>query len=326
MNGEDWERLSSDEGAVIDAWKDRIDSAVYEARRSLAIQMFRDGSGARGQIASSAAVNTTTIALSDASIGSSDIHNFYTGMQVQASQTPSGVLRASGAAATITAVDRAAGTLSTTANWNTLISGIVPLDYLHRRGDAANNGTSKVITGLEAWLVGGSSPGTLFSANRDVDPVALAGTALDGTGIPMEEAVLELASRVSMEAEGKKVFYCHPRDKVQVVKLLEGKSRLFRPTQGPEGRIGYEEIVFETDNGPMVLKGDVNCPRRKGYIVVPDLVELNSVGKAPKILQKDGQTVRARDAFDSYEMRVGTYGSFCVRFPGAMGRIYNWGL
>lgn len=323
MNGEDWERLSADEGAVIDAWKDRIDGAVYEARRSLAIQMMRSGTGSRGKISAGSNVATNTITLADAAIGSSNIHNFYVAMQLQESATDGSAL---GAGTEVLAkLDRANGTLtSTSVTWATVLTNIAAGHFLIRRGDGQAGGSAKVITGLGAWLDGAAT--TLFSGDRSVDPVALSGTLFDGTSVPMAEAVLQLACQVSMEAEGDRVIYCHPRDKVQVVKLLESRARFFRPQQGAEATVGFDAIHFETDAGPMALKGDVNMPRQTAFLVVPNLVELNSVGKAPKILQKDGRTVRARDAYDSYEMRIGTYGLFCVRFAGACGQISNWGV
>lgn len=327
MNGEDWERLVADEGAVVDAWKDRIDAAVHEARRSLAIHMTRNGTGSRGSIDGVSNVATNTITLSDGAVGSADIAGFYTGMVLQASAADGGALRNAGATETVAGVDRAAGTLtSTSAAWNSVIAALVNTDFLYRAGDGSAGGSSLVITGLSQWLIGGTTPGTLFSANRNIDPVALSGTAVNSTGIPLEEAPLELAMRVAIQGDGKKTLYCHPRDKVQLVKLLESKARFIRPTQGSKAEVGFEGIEFETDNGPMMLKGDINVARRAAFILEPDQCVLNSVGKAPKILQKDGQTVRARDAFDAYEMRVGTYGSFCVRDPGSMGRLFNWGL
>lgn len=326
MNGEDMERLSG-AGAVVDAWTDRINTAIYEANRSLAIQECRAGTGSRGQIASTANVATNNVALSDASIGSADIHGFYQGQQVQASQTDGGALRTAGAVETVAAVDAANGTItSTSAAWNSVILAIAASDFLYRRGDAQAGGSAKVVTGLDAWIVGGSAPGTLFGANRNVAPTVLAGTTFDATGVPLDEAVLELAMRISIYEGDKRTFYCAPRDKVQLVKLLEAKSRFIRPTQGGTAKVGYEGIDFETDAGPMSLKGDINVPRRKGWILDPKACELNSVGKAPKIIQKDGQTVRARDNADAYEMRIGTYGSFLVRRPFSCGRVTNWGV
>jgi hypothetical protein len=157
--------------------------------------------------------------------------------------------------------------------------------------------------------------------------VALAGTAVDCTSIVgMDEAVLEVAQRVSIQDASKKVMYANPRDKVNLVKLLESKSRLSRPSQGSTGTIGFDGIVFESDSGPIELKGDINCPRNQFFLVAPEFLEAFSLGKIGKILKQDGQEVRARDAYDAYEMRIGTYGNFACRFPGAMGRGYNWGL
>lgn len=326
MNGEDMERLTG-AGAVVDAWTDRINTAIYEARCSLAIQMTRAGTGSRGQIASTANVATNNVALSDATLGSADIHGFYQGQAVCASATDGGACRVGATTSEIVAaVDAANGTLtSTSVAWSTVITTIAASDFLGRRGDMQNNAAVKVITGLEAWLVGGASPAALFGCTRTVAPVVLAGTAFDATGVPIEEAVLELANRISIYEGDKRTFYCHPRDKVQLVKLLESKSRFIRPTQGSTAKVGFEGVEFETDAGPMGLKGDIRVQRRKGYILDPKACELNSVGKAPKIIQKDGQTVRARDNADAYEMRIGTYGSFLVRRPFSCGRLSNWG-
>ena len=322
MNGEDYEALADDYTSIVNAWKDKVLGAYHEAMRSAAVQLFRNGTGSRGTLTGTVTDQTMTLGTI------SDVTGFYAGMVVQASAADGGALRDSGARETVAAVNRATGVLTaTSADWNTVITALASGDYIYRDGDGANGSTNVTFTGWGSWLVGGSSPAALFGATRTTDPVALAGTAVDCTSITgMDEAVLEVAQRVSIQDASKKVLYTNPRDKVNLVKLLEAKARFSRPQQGSGASVGFDGITFESDSGPIELKGDINCPRNQFFLVAPEFCEAFSLGKIGKILKQDGQEVRARDAYDAYEMRIGTYGNFAVRFPGAMGRGYNWGL
>lgn len=329
MNGEDWEKLSGDRGAVVDAWKDRVDGAYQEAFRSLAFNYFGDGTGRRGIVSSGQATATLVLGTAAATPERSQIANFYPGQYIVASATSTGALRDSGASEVVAGVDRKAGTLtSTSAAWNTVITALGAGDSLFRRGDAQNNGGVAVVpTGMGQWVVGGASPAALFGATRTVDPVLLAGQANDATGLDMAEAVLQLCMDVSVNNnDDEKVFYCNPADKVNLVKLLEARARYTRPQQKTSATVGVDTIEFESDSGPVKLKGDVNVPLRQGFLLSPKRCEVISVGGTPKPLKQDGQLVRARDGFDAYEMRVGSYVQFANRLPGACGRVYNWGV
>lgn len=323
MNGEDFEKLSGSDSAVVDAWKDRIDKAYFEAIRSLSINYFGTGTGSRGI---AAVISTNTLTLGTASgAGNAEpsrISNFYAGMSVTASATDGATPRVSSTTAEIvSAIERAAGTLtSTSANWTTVITTIVAGDYLYRLGDY-----NAVGTGMGAWVVGGTSPAALFGATRTTDTVSLAGTAYSGASIDMLSAVLQLCTLVSLQDQSEKTLYVHPRDKVVLVKLLQSSTRFVRPAQGPKASVGYDGIEFETDSGPVMLKGDINVPVQQAFLLANEHCETISVGKTPKPLEKDGQLVRARDALDQYEMRIGSYYNFACRFPGACGRLTSWG-
>lgn len=317
MNGEDYEALQSDAGAVVGAWKDRVDTAYEEAKRSLAINLFGNGSGARGNVSGYAA---NQITLSEPTTSS----NFYVGMWLVGAATATGALRA-GAGEVLAKINRATGLMTATdADWATGINGIANGDFLFRKGDAQNNGgVAKVITGIGELLSGNTT--TIWGGDRSVDPVALAGQSQSYATFDMAEAVLDLAMRVSVQNTERKVMYANPRDKVEVVKLLEARARFVRPAQGDQAKVGFDNIEFSTDSGPMTLKGDVNCPRYSFFITPPERIELRSVGPAPKPLKVDGQLVRARDAFDAYEMRIGSYVAVAHRFPGAGGQGTSWG-
>lgn len=324
MNNQDLKQLQGNDNALVDAWKDAIDGAYQEVNRAMAIQLFRSGTGSRGQISSGSTVSTATITLSTIS----DITNFAVGMVLVASTADGGVTRNSSANETIAGLDRSLGTMtSTSAAWNTVIGALAATDYLYRRGDAQNNASAPItFTGAGAWLVGGASPAALHGATRTVDPVALAGTAVDYTTVALEDAVIDLASKVASQDPSKKSLYVNPRMKASLVKTLETKTRFIRPTQGAGAVVGFDGIEFETDAGPMALKGDINVPMNQFFILADGKTELVSCDKLPDIIDTDGQKVRFRDSIDQVEMRLGGYGNFVFRFPGACGRGYNWGL
>lgn len=320
MNGEDYEKLSGSDGAVVDAWKDRVDAAYEEAIRSLSIQYFGTGTGSRGIVS---ALSTVTLTLGTAAAANepSRVVNFYVGMSVTASATDGATPRNSGAAEVIAGINRSAGTLtSTSVDWTTVITALVAGDYLYRLGDY-----NAVGTGMGAWLVGGSSPATLFGATRTTDAVALAGQTYSGSGVDMVEAVLQICSLVSIQDAGSKTLYVNPRDKVALVKLLESRARYVRPQQKADATVGVDTIEFETDSGPVALKGDINVPVQQAFLLPDGQCETISVGKTPKPLEKDGQLVRARDGYDAYEMRIGSYYNFTCRRPYAGGRITSFG-
>ena len=83
-----------DANAFMEAATTEIDGAIQAATRSLAVAMFRDGSGTIGQVANTT-FTTTTLTLSNPD----EITNFEVGMKVQLSSAgTSATLRNSGAA------------------------------------------------------------------------------------------------------------------------------------------------------------------------------------------------------------------------------------
>lgn len=109
------------------------------------------------------------------------------------------------------------------------------------------------------------------------------------------------------------------------MKLLESRARYIRPDQKSSATAGVEFIEFETDSGPVKLKGDINVPVQQAFLLANEHCETISVGKTPKPLEKDGQLVRARDGYDAYEMRIGSYYNFTCRAPFACGRLTSFG-
>jgi len=322
ITGEAMVKVVANEGALVDLWKREMDGAFMAATRSLAIMGFRSGTGDRGQISAGSNVATNTITLAQPT----EITNFAVNMRVTASATAGGATRNASAAELIAGINRATGTLtSTSVAWNTVIAALAAGDFLQRAGDAQNGGTALVITGLAGWIPGGATPGTLFGLNRNTDPVRLAGTNYDATGLPPEEALIEAVSRVQVEGGKPDRFYCHPRDKASLVKSLETKSRYMKGSKEMvSGTVGFDVLEFETDNGPVKVVSDLNCQRNKGWLLQRDTWALESAGKAPRILNFDDNTFLRVSNADSYQIRVGSYPQQICRAPAWNLQISNF--
>ncbi len=102
----------------MDAATTEIDGAIHSCARSLAVALYRSGSGSIGVISAASNVATATITVSDLE----SITNFEKSMVLQSSATDgTGSVRAG--TVTILALDRDLGTITVTGNWNAGIDG-----------------------------------------------------------------------------------------------------------------------------------------------------------------------------------------------------------
>jgi len=315
-------------GALVDLWTNEIDSATHQAMRSLAISMFRNGTGVRGQISSGSNVATATITLAQPS----DITNFAVGMVLRSSQynaTTSSNSTFDGlrtGRVTISAIDRAAGTLTTAGgNWGTQFTSGAASDYLIRDGDEPTSDTGcVVVSGIQQWIEGGTSPAALFGLTRTSDPVRYAGQAYNATGVPMEEAIIEACARVVVEGGRPDKVFVHPRDKATLVKSL-GSKVIYSRVESDVAGIGFGSIKVEADSGPVDVIGDMNVPRNEAVVTQWDTWEFRSLGPAPHILDYDSNQFLRTGSADSYEVRIGTYGNLKCTAPAYNIRVTNFG-
>lgn len=329
VTGQALRAAKKDTGALVDLWTNEIESATHTAMRSLAIQFYGNGTGIRGQIATTATVASLTITLARAS----DVTNFAVGMKVRASQYNS---MASGTtstydglrtgSATITGIDRAGGSLTTSGNnWSTQITSLATSDYLIRDGDEPTADTTAVtFTGAGAWIEGGASPSALFGLTRTTDPVRYAGITYDATTVPMEEALIEAIARVVVEGGRPDKVFVHPRDKANLVKAL-GSKVIYSRVESDIAGIGFGSVKIEGDSGPVDVISDMNCPRNTALVTQWDTWSFQSLGPAPHILDYDSNSFLRVSTADAYEVRVGTYGNYECKAPAYNCRVTNFG-
>ena len=206
----------------------------------------------------------STVASATITVSPTSAIVFYAvGMRVQATSSDGGALRGGGAAVTISAIDIDAGTLTTAGgNWSTQIAGLTAsTDYLNRAGDAQNAGTALVPVGAEGWVVGGSSPGTLFGLSRNSNPVKLSGQSYNATGTPYTDVVVEMAARVAaVGGEAGDKLFCHPRDIANWKKQLDGKVQYNRSEVASKVTgLSFKALQVEGANGTIDVLADINC-------------------------------------------------------------------
>ena len=326
IDGEAYLAADGDSGSLVNLWKREMDLAMLAGVRQLGIMAFRSGTGSRGRISAGSNVATNQVTLATIS----DITNFAIGMPVNASAADGGATRNASAVEVIAGIDRVNGTLtSTSVTWATVIAAIAASDFLYRNGDAANGGTNVTFTGMGGWIPGGTTPGTLFSLNRNTDPVALAGQLFNASAFPIEEAVIEAIARTGVEGGQPDTIILHPREKATLVKSLETKTRYNKEGTAKlaqhDAAVGFDVVEFESDYGGISIISDMNCPRNSGWLLQKDTWFLGSIGKAPRIQDFDSLQMIRVSTEDSLEVRIFTYGQFVCRAPRWNTQISNLG-
>lgn len=305
-------------GALVNLWEHQMKMAMKTALKDLGVAFYGDGTAQRGTIST---VTGTTITLTTPSA----CVNFQVGMRIVVAATSTGALRSG--SSVISAIDRVAGTLTTaSASWAADIPLIANSDVIFRQGDAPNNSGSLYFpTGLSSWLVGGSSPGTLFGLNRTVDAVRLAGQNYNASGVQMDEALIEGAARAHEQQEAPNLVLCHPRDYANLVKTLGGKVR-YDTSDTALAKLGFRALAVDAYFGELKIVADSFCPRNTAFLIDKGDYRFKGLDKAPQILDFDSnQFLRVGNA-DAYECRIGTYGQFAYVRPSSGVRITNWGL
>jgi len=302
---------ANDEGAFISSVESEVDGTIRGAARNLAVSLYRNKGGARGQIGSIASGVMTLL-------NTADVTNFERGMTLVQS-TADGTSGSLGSGLSeITAVNRREGKL-TAANWTNFTAN----DYLFREGDF---GVS--ISGLASWIpqtaptVGGGD--SFFGVDRAADS-RLYGQYHDGSAQTIQEA-LEAAD-VKLAVEGGKAshVFMNPRD-VGTLRTGLGSSVIYDKVSSPDmASISFSTLaLFGLGTGKVNIVPDRNCPAGLFYMLDMDTWMLHSLGGGPKIFSDlNGQFLTVATA-DSLEFRVGHYAQLACNAPGynLVGKLY----
>lgn len=313
ISGEAIKAAKGSENALVEGLTKEIDGIINGVSRRLAMMMYRNGGGAIGQISAGSNVGTATITLANPG----DVTNFETGMVLQASSddgyTGSAGLRSGGNTVTLAGVDVDAGTLTATGNWSAGIAAVAASDFLFAKGD------------YQAWLKGalGWTPTTaptsgdsFFSLDRSSDVTRLAGIRHSGGGGPIEETLIDAATKVVRQGGSPDYVFMNPLDWAALVKALGAKVIYERIDSVDDVKVGFKTVALDGPQGPIKIVSDLNVPKGTAFMWQLDTWALESLGPMPQTLDYDGLSLLRSATSDDYEVRVGGYGNYTCEAPG----------
>lgn len=303
----------------MDAAKLQMDGGFRNLTNNIAFELFADGTGVRGTIASATGTGPYVITLSNVQ----QIVNFEVGMSlVNATITAGSVaINAAGAIGVITAVDRANGiiTVATATNTSWATAGNVLAVAGDLVAGAISTSTMLGLSGLAAWLPRTSPTGTdsFWGVNRSVDPTRLAGLRYDASAFTIEEGMTNALAFMNREGAKPDLAILDFASYAALVNSLGAKVQYVQAMHD-EVEVAFDGIKFQSAYGPITVLADRSCPPLTAYILTMATWKMRSLGKVPHILEygMEGlQGLRVGNA-DALEIRIGYYGNLICSAPG----------
>ena len=295
-----------DANAFLRAATVEIDGALHALGRSVATKLFRSGSGSIGKVASYTAL-TKTIVLTVPE----DIVNFEVGMVLQGSTADGGGSTKAGTSKVVT-VDRIAGSFTVDAD---LTGNWAASDFVFVAGDYDN-----AIKGLGAWLPyeqrATKLAGSFFGVTRSADATRLGGLVLDGSALPIEEALISALALVGREGGNPDYAFMNFADWSNLVKALGSKVQYTTVKAGVDGAIGFQGIMVNGPRGTVTVVPDVNCQKGDVYIVQMNTWQLASLKKVVNLFDTDGLRMLRSSSADSLQIRCFSYAQLGCTAPG----------
>lgn len=311
IDNEAIEASKSKRGAVAQALKTQMDSALYAFGRSAAFQTWGDGTGTRGTVDAYAA---GVITLTDVN----DSVKFETGMKLQ-KKTSGGVLLAG--YLTITAINRSTGELTVTLHDGA--ADPAATNTLARKGDYTASG-SNCLNGILSWIpvtapVAGSD--SFFGQDRGVDVNRLAGSRWTGTGT-IEESVIDAEAEGNTHGGEFDTLILHSKRMAELRRSVQGQAWYARQNVSSNGgqsgkvKISYSGFTFEGENGPIQVVGDPNAPYAYGLLTKIGDWELSSTPSgAPHFHEQAGSKLLTSVGSDGMDFRLKVYWNLICHRP-----------
>lgn len=307
IDAETMKASSRDEGAFIRARQAEVDGMLRNLGKSLHIQLYRDGSGARGEISSVTSAANSVITLKN----KSDVHNFAVGMELKADDTATGASPRTTAYG-VNGRDVSAGTITMDAN---VVSGNswAADDYLFQEGDE-----DSAVSGLAAWLPLSSPTSTaFFTVDRTADATRLGGQRVDNSGRSILENGQELAMLIAEEGGSPDAWFMSPR----AAKLLaqEVGSKVER-LEGRNAKLGFSGFtLYGLGHNPVDVIVDIGCPANRAYMLQRNTWRLACMGGVPHLVQDDGLIALRGSTTDDIEVRGRYWAELLCEAPGYNG-------
>lgn len=312
LDNEALEASKGDANAFMEAATTEIDGAIHSLTRSLAVNIYRDSSSAIGQVNAAPSNNSGTFTLTLKE--KQDVTNFEVGMKLVIYQNKSGgsarISQTGESSWPIAAVNRNTGvlTLTGTTDANKTIAAD---DFIFVEGDRGLG-----ISGLEDWVPSTDPTSTaFFGVDRSVDVTRLGGLRLDGSSLPIEEALIEGDSMVGREGFALDHYFMSHQNFGQLKKALGSKVQ-YVDLQA-NAKVSFRGVMIDGVRGPIKVVPDQNCPNNRVFGLKLSMWKLYSLGKAVRVIDTDGLSMLRQASADGVEVRYGFYGNIGCRAPGS---------
>ena len=317
IDNETLEASKGNANAFMEAATTEIDGVINSLTRSLAIALYRDGTGWIGQASAEPSVaSTTVITLKEPN----DVTNFELGMSIVIYSATSGgsarIYDTGVSSGLISAIDRSGSAPTITVNTAYTANGTIAADdYLFPAGDRGAK-----LSGLEAW-VPTSAPGatSFFGVDRTADVLRLGGNRYDGSALPIEEALIEGAARAAREGAKIDHYFVNYETYSELQKALGAKVQYVDLKATAE--VGFRGIQINGPRGPINVVPDQNCQSDVAWGLQLNVWKLYSLGKAVRVIDTDGLQMLRQASSDGVEVRYGFYGQLGCRAPGYNIRV-----
>lgn len=306
IDGETMMAATEDKGAFLDGTKLVIDAAIQSATLSLASSIFRSGTGSIGKVS---AISSGVITL----VNANDVTQFEVNQVLRASSTDGGTAR--DAKGYVIAVDRSAGTVTVASSGFGGSAG-TPTGWTANDFVSVDGDLNHKVSGLLAWLPTSAptSGDSFYGVDRSPDPTRLAGVRYDGSSQSVEEAFIDASLRLSREGGKPDVVMTNFATYSALAKELGTKAQ-YVDVKGP-AEISFKGIALNGANSTMKVIPDRSCPGLTSFMLTLKTWTLYSLGKAPQILEHDGNMLLRTATADAAEVRVGYYGNLGCSAPG----------
>ncbi len=316
------EATKGNAAAFIDQGKLQMDGAFRSITNDFAADLFRSGTGSRGQIGAYSATggtpNTLTITLTNVN----DIVQFEYGMTLISMTTDGSAPSAD--TMTITSVNRVTGVIVGTGSTSSMSGTWATTSFLGVQGDVAAAGstttsTALKITGLAGWLpiADPASGSSFFGVDRSVDRTRLAGYPYDGRSASVEEALINAAAVLAREGGYPDYCFMNFSSWAALEKELGSKVQYVQ-VKHDMADIAFKGITVNAPYGPITVVADRNTQAQTAYLLTLNTWKFRSVNRAPHILtygMEGLEGLRVSNA-DALEIRIGYYGNLTCCAPG----------
>lgn len=293
----------NDPGAFLRLGQANIDGSIRALTNNLAVSLFRNQGGARGQVGS---ISTVTLTL----LNAADVVNFEVGMTLVQS-TADGTSGALGSGSSeITGIDYTAGTL-TAANWTNFTAN----DYLFRAGDF---GVS--VAGVEAWIpTSAPSATTFFGVDRTVSS-RLYGQRKSAVNQDMLDGVLDLDALLFQSGARPDCVFVNPIDFNTMRKRLGGDVIYDKIVPKDLASVSFNAIQIVGMTGDLKMVSDNSVPIGHFLVTQMDTWEWGCLD-LPGLQTTDltGEVLRVAEDEDAVEYRCSYYGNLGCHAPAYNG-------